>query len=293
MTRLSSGEKTESMIGDLMEQYQHGRSSFWYWRQAIIAIVFWFGAEMWRNSVVSIWVIAVGAYLPEACWMLVWPTWLVRLDAWYPLLIRSKLSWMATNPWAYRLQPYSLTSRVLFCALLAMTAWTLTRLHRRHRGLVVTLLLFTQVGLSAPYLLRSVANWLHEPANPIWFFQCLWFSISVFVERPVSIVYGAYRLAKPFALEIRCDLVGDRVVSDPAPCEFSCHKDGLRRQWRGSVASKNLRLCIWRKDSGSAGQRSRNFARHCRGQRLGPGSVFLDQAGGSADAHRTLTAPLS
>ena len=35
LTKLASGDKRESMIGDLIEQHQRGRSSAWYWRQAI------------------------------------------------------------------------------------------------------------------------------------------------------------------------------------------------------------------------------------------------------------------
>jgi hypothetical protein len=33
------------MIGDLMEQYQHGRGRFWYWQQ-VMAIV---ALELYRN----------------------------------------------------------------------------------------------------------------------------------------------------------------------------------------------------------------------------------------------------
>jgi len=39
LNRLVSGEKRESLIGDLIEQYQRDRSAGWYWRQVLSAIL--------------------------------------------------------------------------------------------------------------------------------------------------------------------------------------------------------------------------------------------------------------
>jgi hypothetical protein len=39
LERLVSGPKRESLIGDLAEQYEHGRSAGWYWRQVLTAIL--------------------------------------------------------------------------------------------------------------------------------------------------------------------------------------------------------------------------------------------------------------
>jgi hypothetical protein len=38
MERLGPADRRESLIGDLTEQYQRGRSSFWFWRQSLMAI---------------------------------------------------------------------------------------------------------------------------------------------------------------------------------------------------------------------------------------------------------------
>ena len=38
LKRLAASGKRESLVGDLIEQYQQGRSRAWYWRQAIAAI---------------------------------------------------------------------------------------------------------------------------------------------------------------------------------------------------------------------------------------------------------------
>jgi hypothetical protein len=39
LDRLTSGPKRESLIGDLAEQYRHDRSTGWYWRQVLTAIL--------------------------------------------------------------------------------------------------------------------------------------------------------------------------------------------------------------------------------------------------------------
>ena len=39
LKRLASGERQESLIGDLIEQYRQGRSASWYWRQVLMAIL--------------------------------------------------------------------------------------------------------------------------------------------------------------------------------------------------------------------------------------------------------------
>jgi hypothetical protein len=49
--RLASGSRPHSLIGDLHEQYQRGRSSLWYWRQIVQAIVLSTGISLRRNAI--------------------------------------------------------------------------------------------------------------------------------------------------------------------------------------------------------------------------------------------------
>jgi hypothetical protein len=63
IARLVPGEHTESLIGDLMEQFNCGRSPGWYWRQAISAVATTFAAEMWRHKWTAICVVVFSANL--------------------------------------------------------------------------------------------------------------------------------------------------------------------------------------------------------------------------------------
>jgi hypothetical protein len=192
MATLLLGDHAEALIGDLLEQHSRGRSGAWYWRQAARAIVTSFGAEMWQQKLLAVVAVALGTYLAQLYMFIIRPSWVAELDRlWYPHLIGSRWSWMAINPWAYRLQLYTLTGRVVYCAFLLAVVWILCRLHPRQRGLLATLFVVTQIGGCMPALRGGLATWLHEPGNPIVFFSLLWFSLFAFVAIPASILAGA------------------------------------------------------------------------------------------------------
>jgi hypothetical protein len=190
LERWARSPKQESLVGDMLEQYQRGRSVAWYWRQTISAISTSLAVETWQHRWLAISVVVLSTYLPQI-YMLTLPGWVARLDGlWYPHLISSQWSWMATNPWAYRLQLYFVTTRFTWCALLATVAWILTRVRPRQRGLVVTLLVITQVSQCVPPMRVAVMDWMQESSNTIAFFSLLWFSTFTLIAVPLSILLG-------------------------------------------------------------------------------------------------------
>jgi hypothetical protein len=166
MSTLLLGKHADAVIGDLIEQHRRGRSSAWYWRQAAAAIVTGVAAAIWFQQLFSLAVVTLGLYLVQIYMFVVRPSWVGALDRlWYPYVIGSRWSWMAVDPWAYRLQLYALTGRLVYCAFLMAVVWMLCRLHPRQRGLLVTLFLATQVG---PYLLSpSLFTLVAIPASII------------------------------------------------------------------------------------------------------------------------------
>jgi hypothetical protein len=174
----------ESLIGDLLEQYQRGRPAAWFWRQTVRAVIASLAADVRQHKGLAISVVALSTYLlPQIYMFVLWPKFFYGLDGvWYPHLIGSRWSWMVMNPWAYRLELYSLTSRLCWCP--------------RQRGLVVTLFLATQVGACLPHLRIALVDWLGQPGNPMWFFHLAWFSIFTFVAIPFSILRGGLWTAR-------------------------------------------------------------------------------------------------
>jgi hypothetical protein len=110
---------------------------------------------------------------------------------WYPHVIDSRWSWMVVNPWAYRLQLYSLTFRVAWCGLLALVSWIVSRVRSRPRGLLLTVFLLPQFALGLPYLRMAFSEWLREPDNPIRFFNFFWYALFTLIAMPAAVLCGA------------------------------------------------------------------------------------------------------
>src|SRR5204862_2655301 len=87
LTRLAPGEKRASLIGDLIEQHQRGRSSAWYWRQAVSVIGGHLAVTVWTDKWIAVGVIALNAILPHLYLSFI-SHWVVVVDmAWYPPLM--------------------------------------------------------------------------------------------------------------------------------------------------------------------------------------------------------------
>ena len=58
--RLASGPNRESLGGDLAEQYRRGRSSAWYWRQAIGSILAGTARDVSDHKLLALRAVTVG-----------------------------------------------------------------------------------------------------------------------------------------------------------------------------------------------------------------------------------------
>jgi hypothetical protein len=90
LKQFGCGPMRESLTGDLVEQYQHGRAASWYWRQVLNAIVSGTSEDLWANKWRSVrglgaawailWLYYRYAYRwSEARWLLFR---IANLDAW-------------------------------------------------------------------------------------------------------------------------------------------------------------------------------------------------------------------
>jgi hypothetical protein len=66
MEHLAPADSDEAIAGDLLEHFRAGRSSVWYWRQAITAIAVEWGRSAWRRR---------APLLFAAMWSLLSPAW--------------------------------------------------------------------------------------------------------------------------------------------------------------------------------------------------------------------------
>jgi hypothetical protein len=197
LARLLVGQHRDALVGDLVEEYRRGRSSLWYWRQSLIAIVTASTEGAWRHAGLTLGTVLVGVALPRLFvtvnrW-LGW-RWNLWLYSWY----RPTVIWLFRHDFdaAVPLVPQGLTGVADYCVLLAAAAWTMSRWRPQQRGLVATTLMLMEFGARAPVLAGTLGNWLHAPTNEIAFSGAFWYAIWTFVAVPASILAGSSSGAK-------------------------------------------------------------------------------------------------
>lgn len=71
LEHLTPGERNEALAGDLLEEFQNGRSTVWYWFQVMVAIAFgWFRESLAHSSLLAF----------SAIWSMAAPSWFVFTD---------------------------------------------------------------------------------------------------------------------------------------------------------------------------------------------------------------------
>ena len=152
LQRFTCGPRGESLLGDLLEQYQQKRSPAWYWRQVVTAIVASTTRDVAAHKLLAVRAVAVGGV---ASVLFSFPVhWLGEISR------ASVNGWLVANGhysfWPVFLSgPLSVT--LLECVAGAAIGWIVARLHHAHAAAMVcvvsaSLLLF-ETGLVA--LLQS------------------------------------------------------------------------------------------------------------------------------------------
>jgi hypothetical protein len=133
------GHTNDALTGDLMEEYLHGRSGAWYWRQVLFAVIVGFGKEVWNHKLLSLRALAVG----WAAWYLLF--YIVDVQLWRlysKVLLTHGLT--ITVWWRH----YYLYPTLLPWVFPAACGWIVGRCHRAHRQAMV-ILFFVSVQLPA------------------------------------------------------------------------------------------------------------------------------------------------
>jgi len=128
LNRLAPVEKRDSLIGDLIEQHQRGRSSAWYWRQAVSVIVAHLSATIWRYKWVAVGAISLNAILPYVYRSFI-AHWVVVVDmAWYLPLMQWFIETQGITIFraAYGLTT-GLTVQIAWCVLIFSVTWIFVR----------------------------------------------------------------------------------------------------------------------------------------------------------------------
>jgi hypothetical protein len=193
MTRCLPSETREALVGDLMESFDEGRSSSWYWSQALRAVAASIVSDGWQSGAMAGIAFAIGVYLNDIFMVVVRPSaWIYWLDAWYRQLIRLLLvlEWDGVRHAAYDLGLGFLTIRIVWCLWVAAVAWSLTRLSGRRRAPALVMVI-VQLWQGVRLVLPAGRDWLGDPVTAYSALNLLWYAAFLLLAAPLSACVGA------------------------------------------------------------------------------------------------------
>ena len=122
-----SASRNDALAGDLSEEYQRGRSRWWYWKQVWIAILVSFFAEIRAHSLLAVRAVATG-----------WAVWYL-----YSHFISLGVSWLLqpleySYPFAFgHVTPVVSVWWIVWLSVRAGSGWIVAKLHRNHATAMV------------------------------------------------------------------------------------------------------------------------------------------------------------
>lgn len=150
--RFLTSPRRESLIGDLVEQYQEGRSATWYWGQVLRAIVVSLTEELAAHKLLALRAVVVG--MATTYFLQIGPVLWVGVPA-EDWVIRNVVNCDAAGGgfWCqFWVNQFSF-ELVLYAACV-LTGWIVARLHRRHG--IAAVCVFTVAFLVWEYVMMAL-----------------------------------------------------------------------------------------------------------------------------------------
>lgn len=180
---LASSPQPESLAGDLIEQYRHGHSARWYWRQVLAAILAGVTRDIRAHKLLAIRAVAIG--------------WLLYVLFSFPVNWLTGATGVWIREWLAATGRYTfwgvwwsghLPSALFVYVACAISGWIVARLHQTHVIAMVSL-----YGASVALFEYGMAGWLFArhglPSLP----QpqaALIIPLLLMIGRPMSILLG-------------------------------------------------------------------------------------------------------
>ena len=186
LTRFASGPQSESMMGDLVEQYRSGRSAAWYWRQVVSAVLAGAGRDLRTHKLLTLRAVAFGSLL---YFLLSFPV------NWLSVAARVRvIGWLAeTGRYSYWsvLLGAQLSSAIFVYLACVLSGWIVGRLHSRHSMAMVSVYALSVFVLESGMIAVGFATQGHPPM-PL---AALMLPMALAMGRPISILAGGLMAA--------------------------------------------------------------------------------------------------
>ncbi len=152
LERLCADSRSDSLIGDLAEQFGEGRSRAWYWRQVTGALMLDVVRALRAHAASFTAAVLAGCALTSL--------WQRAISFAFEPIYRN-LGYVSAHPWSVEslLRVAGvLANSVSICALYFATAWVATRVHRAHRRAVLVALVIVLTAQRLPGIARLAVD---------------------------------------------------------------------------------------------------------------------------------------
>src|SRR5262245_17761601 len=168
LERLLSGSDGETLIGDLVEEYSQGRSSLWFWRQTLVAVVVSARAELRAERLIVIQALLIAYVVPLVVGIV--SAWAVNAA------FRAGI--LQTFLWSHTRYVYlALSVPSVFCV-----SWVITRLHPGRGSAILLTVLAIWCVVALPYGFTSGANVFQHPRYIPFFLDWLFGTTARFIS---------------------------------------------------------------------------------------------------------------
>jgi hypothetical protein len=175
------------LAGDLIEAFKHGRSSSWYWRQVLAAILIAVPGLVRKNLVLFAYTVGCGAAISVA-WFFMFPN-AIHDSAFPRLFAVYAKSYEIEWPWSFVYQMAFLTAFQAGAVMVALTAHFAFSHHLRGRSLLRALLVVLVVLTISNVALPLASGLLSG-------FQ--WFGwVLVSAPAAIAFLFGNWRAGDP------------------------------------------------------------------------------------------------
>jgi hypothetical protein len=126
-----SGARNEPLIGDMVEEYRSGRSSRWYWKQVLVAILQNCFKDIHTHRLLALRAVVMTFLVYHLLWIFVVNAAMMQ--------IQSAVFWIFVGPNGLPGWPpyFDGLTRVLLTFASVITGWSVAKFHRPHHSAMV------------------------------------------------------------------------------------------------------------------------------------------------------------
>ena len=155
LQRWGSGPQRDSLVGDLIERYQQGRSPAWYWRQVLRALIVGMLYEMGEHKWLAVRALAVG-------WFAIALTDRARWDIVYVALKVPIGTPLEVAPW------FGLYFNLTLLGSACLSGWLVARIHRPYAISMAAVFATSFALYSVAGILTVTVAMIHASFPPLW-----------------------------------------------------------------------------------------------------------------------------